>query len=47
MKPKSELMQRLRDEREAQGLKRVEFWIKPEHKAKIKAYIKKLMEGKI
>ncbi len=47
MKDKAEMMRRIRQERRDAGLEPFHAWIKPEHKARIKAYINKLMEGKI
>lgn len=41
-RPKSELMARLREQRRALGLKRLELWAKPEHHDKIKAYAETL-----
>lgn len=42
MKPKAELMARLRKERKAAGLVKVELYATPENAAKIKKYARKL-----
>jgi hypothetical protein len=44
-KPKSELMARLREERRAAGLKRLEIWAKPEHHAEIKRLVEQLAQN--
>jgi len=42
MKPKAEIMAKLRKERAAQGLKRCEFWLTPEQKERVKKYVARL-----
>lgn len=39
MKEKKHLMQKLRKERAAQGLKRCEFWFTPEQKERVLKYV--------
>jgi hypothetical protein len=42
MKPKAELMARLRARRQKEGLVRLEFWVPAEYAAKIRAYVARL-----
>lgn len=42
MKPKPELMQKLRKDRAAQGLKRCEFWLTPEQKERVNKYVARI-----
>ena len=42
MKSKAEMMKRLRDERNAAGLVKVELWVTPSEREKVKVFIGKL-----
>ena len=42
MKPKSELMARLRKERAAKGLVELRLWLTPEQKERVLKYVEKL-----
>lgn len=42
MKEKKHLMQKLRKERAAQGLKRCEFWLTPEQKERVLKYVARI-----
>lgn len=42
MKPKHELMQKMRSERKKLGLIRAEFWLTPEQKQKVAAYVERI-----
>lgn len=42
MKEKKHLMQKLRKDRAAQGLKRVEIWLTPEQKERVLKYVARL-----
>jgi hypothetical protein len=40
--PKRNLMARLRARRQAEGLVRIELWLRPEHVEKVRAYVARL-----
>jgi len=42
MKPKSELMAKLRKERAAKGLVELRLWLRPEQKERVKKYVARL-----
>ncbi len=42
MKPKHELMQKMRAERKKAGLKRVEYWLTDEQKPKVDKYVARI-----
>lgn len=42
MKPKAEIMARLRKERAANGLVELRLWITPEQKERVKKYVARL-----
>lgn len=44
-KSKAKMMRRLRDEREAKGLKRREYWATVEQHKDLKAYLEQLNKG--
>ena len=46
-KPKSEMMARLREQRRAEGLVRVEVWAKPEHVAEIREFAEKIKKRRV
>ena len=45
MKQKQEMMQKLRKDRAAKGLKRCEFWLTAKQKERVKKYVARLQKS--